>query len=344
MTTRPLHVLVVDDSAVVRQLMSEILGREEDMTVAVAGDAMIALRKMREAPVDVVVLDLELPRVDGRTLLRAIMHSDPVPVVVCSGHTEDGLRALDEGAVEVITKPRVGVREFLQEAAVRLVDAVRAAASAKLTRRPTPSAPRRREPWIPPHAPSLQEGRVVVIGTSTGGTEALREVLGALPEDAPGIVMVQHMPAGYTAAFARSLDRSCALRVKEAAQGDEVRRGLALLAPGDRHVVLRRSARGLAVDVVGGPMVSRHRPSVDVLFRSAARIAGPLATGVLLTGMGDDGADGLLAMRSAGARTIAQDEASCVVFGMPKEAIRRGAACEVLPLESVAQALLRGGA
>jgi two-component system chemotaxis response regulator CheB len=181
----------------------------------------------------------------------------------------------------------------------------------------------------------------VVLGASTGGTEALRQILAALPEDAPGIVVVQHMPEGYTAAFARRLDELCAVRVKEAAPGDEVRPGVALIAPGDRHVVLRRSTRGIAVDVVGGPLVSRHRPSVDVLFHSAVEAAGTLATGVLLTGMGDDGAEGLLAMRRTGARTIAQDEASCVVFGMPKEAIRRGAAGEVLPLESIAAALLR---
>jgi two-component system chemotaxis response regulator CheB len=181
-----------------------------------------------------------------------------------------------------------------------------------------------------------------VIGASTGGTEALRALLHALGGHAPAIVIVQHMPEGYTAAFARSLDASCDVRVKEAATGDAVTRGTALLAPGDRHVLLRRSAHGLAVDVVRGSLVSRHRPSVDVLFRSAAQVAGPLATGVHLTGMGDDGAEGLLAMRRAGARTIAQDEASCVVFGMPREAIRRGAACEVLPLESMAAALLRG--
>jgi two-component system chemotaxis response regulator CheB len=238
----------------------------------------------------------------------------------------------------VITKPRVGVREFLYESAVRIVDAVRGAAQATLAKRCAPSIAPRPRAFAAPRSP---EARVVVIGASTGGTEALREILSALPRDAPGIVTVQHMPEGYTLAFARRLDELCNVHVKEAAHGDEVKPGLALIAPGDRHVLLRRSARGFAVDVGTGPLVSRHRPSVDVLFRSAAEVAGPVAIGVLLTGMGDDGADGLLAMRRAGARTLAQDETSCVVFGMPKEAIRRGAACEVLPLESIATALLR---
>jgi two-component system chemotaxis response regulator CheB len=345
---RPIHVLVVDDSAVVRQVMSELLGQEPDLTVAVASDPLIAFRKMGEARPDVVVLDLELPRMDGLTFLRKIMASDPTAVVICSGHTGDrlgaGIRALEEGAVEVIARPQIGVREFLYDSAVRIVDAVRAAAEASLPRRPSAvEAPPRLGSKIARAPLSLRspEPKVVVLGASTGGTEALRQILAALPEDAPGIVVVQHMPEGYTAAFARRLDELCAVRVKEAAPGDEVRPGVALIAPGDRHVVLRRSTHGIAVDVVGGPLVSRHRPSVDVLFHSAVEAAGTLATGVLLTGMGDDGAEGLLAMRRTGARTIAQDEASCVVFGMPKEAIRRGAAGEVLPLESIAAALLR---
>ena len=340
MTTRPIRVLIVDDSALVRQVVTEILGHERDLIVASAGDALIAMRKMREARPDVVVLDLELPGMDGLTFLRRLMASDPLPVVVCSGHTgagmEAGIRALEEGAVEVITKPHLGVREFFHESAMRLIDAVRGAAQASLARRPSPSPPPRSVRVVRSPDP-----RVVVMGASTGGTDALREILTALPEDAPGIVIVQHMPEGFTAAFARRLDEQCRLRVKEAAPGDEIAPGTALVAPGDRHVILRRSALRLVVDVVKGPLVSRHRPSVDVLFRSAAEIAGASAVGVLLTGMGDDGAEGLLAMRLAGARTIAQDEASCVVFGMPKEAVRRGAAGEVLPLESVAPALLR---
>lgn len=348
---RPLRVLVVDDSAVVRQAVSTILGRHGGMQVAVAADPLIALQKLRVARPDVIVLDLEMPRMDGITFLRRLMAAeDPIPVVVCSGLTgpwqDAAIRALEEGAVEIVVKPTVGVRDFLHESAVRLIGVVRGAAGARI------SAVRR-----PPLADSPAVGgirgarhgalragspaRLVAIGASTGGPEALRMVLEAMPADAPAIVVVQHMPPGFTAAFARHLDQGCRIAVKEAEEGDPVERGTALIAPGDRHLRIRRVAGRYVARLDSGEPVSRHRPSVDALFASVATAAGRDAVGVILTGMGDDGARGLAAMRDAGASTIAQDEATCVVFGMPAEAIRAGAAEEVVPLGAIADLVLR---
>jgi len=343
----------VDDSAVMRQGMTAILSRVPGTSVMVAADPIIAREKMKRARPDVILLDLEMPRMDGLTFLRELMASDPLPVVICSaltgGGTELALRALEEGALEVITKPRLGVQDFLEESATRLVDAIRAASEAHL-RLPARRPPAERPPSVPaaPPPPRLAAAarpatsdRVIALGASTGGTEALREVLEAMPEDAPGIVVVQHMPERFTRVFAERLDRTCRIAVKEAESDDQVVDGRALIAPGDRHLLIHRSGSHYVAEVRRGPLVSRHRPSVDVLFRSVAEAAGDSAVGAILTGMGDDGAAGLLAMKTAGAWTIAQDEQTSVVFGMPKEAIARGAVDEVLPLSEIGAAALR---
>ncbi len=342
------RVLVVDDSALVRQVTRSILA-DQGLEADVAADPLIALDKIGKARPDVIVLDLEMPRMDGLTFLRKLMREDPIPVVVCSALTGPGtdaaLRALEEGAVEIVAKPRLGVKGFLQDSAALLVDAVRGAARARVRPRPTGSRlvpPRLTADAVLPVRPARAgtSERVVAVGASTGGTEALRRLLDALPPDSPGLVIVQHMPGAFTAAFARRLGQTCRLEVREAENGDRVREGLALVAPGDRHLLLERAGASYGVTLADGPPVSRHRPSVDVLFRSAAQAAGPSAVGVLLTGMGDDGADGLLEMRDAGAHTVVQDESTCVVFGMPGAAIARGAAAEVLPLPLIPAAIL----
>jgi two-component system chemotaxis response regulator CheB len=347
-----LHVLVVDDSAVVRQALGAILAQARGMAVDVAADPIIAIDKMRRRRPDVIVLDLEMPRMDGLSFLRRVMSEDPLPVVVCSGvagrGTEAALQAMEEGAVEVIGKPKLAVREFLKESAILLVDAVRGAAAARLRPRRTSMRTRPLAGATPPapafRALSVTTDKVVAIGASTGGTEALCEILQAMPPGGPGMVIVQHMPEVFTRSFAERLDRLCRVEVKEAATGDRVTAGRALVAPGNRHTVVVRSGSHYQVEVRDGLLVSRHRPSVDVLFGSVAQAAGPNALGVILTGMGDDGADGLLRMRLAGAATIAQDEESCVVFGMPKAAIDRGAADSVFPLAGIPGAILRRSA
>ncbi len=347
---RGLHVLVVDDSAVVRQVMATLLVQSPGTTVDAASDPLIAFEKMRRARPDVIVLDLEMPRMDGLTFLRRVMATDPIPVVICSAltgaGTEAAIRAMEAGAVDIVTKPRTGLREFLHDSAVVLVDAVRAAARARMRPRGLPRPPEPRlgaEAVVPPRPAALRvtTDTVVAVGASTGGTEALREVLEVLPPDAPGLVVVQHMPEGFTRAFAERLNTLCRIEVKEAAQGDRVLPGRALIAPGNRHTLVVRSGAHYAVEVVDGPLVSRHRPSVDVLFRSVAQAAGGNAIGVIMTGMGSDGAEGLFEMKRAGAFTLAQDEATSVVFGMPKEAIDRGAVAEVLPLGRIPQGILR---
>jgi len=349
---RPLNVLVVDDSAVVRQTMIALLSRERDIQVATAADPLIAITKMRQTRPDVILLDLEMPRMDGLTFLRKIMTEDPIPVVICSSLTGEGteaaLRAMEEGAVEIITKPKLGVKDFLAESACTLTEMVRGAAKARLRpgRPSLQSVEKRRtaDAILTParkHAFLFTTDKIVAVGASTGGTEALRECLEAMPPDAPGIVIVQHMPEGFTRAFANRLNESCAIEVKEAASGDRVIPGRALIAPGNHHMLLARNGAHYSVEVVDGPPVSRHRPSVDVLFRSVAKAAGPNAIGVILTGMGNDGAAGLLEMKQAGAATIAQDEATCVVFGMPKEAIACGAVDEILPLPQIPAFLLK---
>jgi two-component system chemotaxis response regulator CheB len=345
-----LSVLVVDDSAVVRQVMQAILGTDRNLRVSVAADPIIALSKIAKEVPDVVITDMEMPRMDGLTFIRKIMAETPLPIVVCSGLAEKGtqlaISALASGAVEVIARPRLGVRDFLHESAVVLLDAVWSAAHAKVTRRLSqPQASRNTAdsilPWTPVTSVPATATKVVAIGASTGGTEALREILIAMPAQCPGIVIVQHMPELFTRAFADRLNKDCVIEVKEASSGDHVVNGRALLAPGNHHLLIQRSGAHYQVEVTDGPLVSRHRPSVDVLFRSAAKSAGPNAVGVIMTGMGDDGAQGLLEMRQRGAQTIAQDESSCVVFGMPKEAIKLQAATVVVPLHRIASTVLQ---
>ncbi len=338
-------MLVVDDSAVVRQVMQSVLGMDRNIHVTVASDPMIAWSKMTKHRPDVIITDLEMPRMDGLTFLRKIMAEAPTPVIVCSGlatsGTELALRALEDGAVEVITKPKLGVREFLHESAVLLLDAVWAASKARVrVRLQADVRPRYSADHVLPekHRPALAvtTDQLIAVGASTGGTEALRIFLGALPPDCPGVVVVQHMPEIFTRAFAARLNTECAIEIKEAQNGDRVLAGRALIAPGNYHTLVNRTGGHYEVEVREGPLVSRHRPSVDMLFRSVALAAGKNAVGIIMTGMGDDGAAGLLEMKAAGARTIAQDEASCVVFGMPKEAIHRGAVDHVLSLNKIA--------
>jgi two-component system chemotaxis response regulator CheB len=358
--TKKVRVLIVDDSALVRQTLAEVLASDPDIEVlGTASDPFAAARRIQEEVPDVITLDVEMPRMDGITFLRKLMAQRPIPVVMCSSLAEDGsetlMQALEAGAVDVILKPRVDTADFLREARVRICDTVKAAAQARLSRYPTKAAAARSAPtrklnadvMLPPpvagHAMARTTETVVCIGASTGGTESLRIVLEALALSSPGIVIVQHMPEKFTEAFARRLNTLCEMEVKEAADGDAVLRGRVLIAPGNHHMLLQRSGARYLVAVKDGPLVSRHRPSVDVLFRSAAQSAGRNAVGIIMTGMGDDGAHGLLEMRQAGAFTVAQDEASSVVFGMPKEAIALGAAERVLPLDRLAAEITRVG-
>jgi two-component system chemotaxis response regulator CheB len=348
----PIKVLAVDDSALMRQLIAEIVRGDPGLElVGTAGDPYVAWEKIQRLNPDVLTLDVEMPRMDGLTFLEKLMRLRPMPVVMLSSLTERGcettLRALELGAVDFVTKPRVDVRDGTLDVADLLRQKLRAAARATVRRRPTPAAPARppahpapARPAAPAGAPAFRATHgVLAVGASTGGTEALRELLGALPADAPGAVVVLHMPEQFTRSYAARLDGLCAMRVKEAADGDRILPGHVLLAPGNFHMEVQRSGASYTVRVRDGEPVRRHRPSVDVLFDSCAAALGRNAVGVILTGMGDDGARGLRAMRDAGARTIAQDEASCVVFGMPKEAIARGGAEEVLPLGAIAGAL-----
>ncbi|SOC15996.1 two-component system chemotaxis response regulator CheB [Rhodobacter sp. JA431] len=347
MSAAPLNVLIVDDSAAIRSAFASIVREDPGLSLmGAAADPYEAAKMMRDTLPDVMLLDLELPKMDGLTFLRKIMSQRPLPVVVCSSHTESGsqamIKALESGAAEVLAKPRFDSPEARREAAIRLGDALRAAVAARKGRKMRPDAlspgekftadvilPYREPVAVPQTAP------LIAIGASTGGTEALREVLTALPADAPGIVIVQHMPEAFTGAFARRLDGLCQITVKEAETGDTVAPGLALIAPGNRHMVLRRVGRGYQVSLLDGPYVTRHRPSVDVLFRSTAQQAGANALGIILTGMGSDGAAGMLEMYQNGARTIAQDEATCVVYGMPREAFEMGGAERQLPLGAI---------
>ena len=345
----PLNILVVDDSATVRQVLTAVLPEKRGFRVTVAADPLIATQKMKKFQPDVILLDLEMPHMDGITFLKKLMVENPIPVVVCSaltGPTTDAaIRALECGAVDIITKPAIGVRGFLEESALLLEDTVRAAAAARLRkalRHPaTTSKPAPSKTLAPCPAFNTQTDRIIAIGASTGGTEALLHVFEQMPPDCPGIVAVQHMPEGFTAAFARRLNASCEIEVREAADGDLVFPGRAYIAPGNHHLLVHRIGGTYSLEVRRGPLVSRHRPSVDVLFRSVAQAAGPKAVGILMTGMGEDGADGLLKMKEAKAFTIVQDETTCVVFGMPRAAILRGAADEVQPLNRIVSAALR---
>lgn len=349
-----IQVLIVDDSAIVRNTLAEVINADPRMAVmATAQDPFIAADRIGRQVPDVITLDLEMPRMDGLTFLEKVMTQHPIPVVICSSLTEKGsrsaLKAMELGAVEIIAKPKMGTRTFIEESRVRICDTVYAAAKARLNRI---SPPRKIEPKLTADAVIAKPAaasramvrtteKVVSVGASTGGTEALRVFLEMLPGDSPGIVIVQHMPENFTRTFAERLNATCQVTVKEAENDDTVMRGRALIAPGNRHTLLKRSGARYYVEVKDGPLVSRHRPSVDVLFRSTARYAGANAVGVIMTGMGDDGAQGMLEMKDAGAYTIAQDEASCVVFGMPKEAIKKGGVDKVISLEGIAGTVLR---
>ena len=343
-------VLIVDDSAVVRQTLREVLSSDPEIEViATAGDPFVAAERIAAQVPDVITLDIEMPRMDGLTFLKKIMSQHPIPVVICSSLADEGaqstFKALEYGAVDIITKPRLGTKQFLEDSCVTICNTVKSAAAARLCQlRPSHTIePKLNADCIlspATHAMAETTEKVVVIGASTGGTEALKTLLEALPPDTPGIVIVQHMPELFTRAFANRLDGLCAITVKEAESNDTVIRGRALIAPGNHHLLLKRSGARYFVEVKDGPLVCRHRPSVDVLFRSAARYAGQNAVGIILTGMGDDGARGMLEMKQAGAVTIAQDEATCIVFGMPKEAIKLNGVDKVLPLGSIASAML----
>lgn len=379
-----IKVLVVDDSAVVRQSLSAILEADPEIEVmGTAADPIIAVKKiMREVP-DVITLDIEMPRMDGLTFLRKIMAQRPIPVVVISSLTTKGteaaMKALEYGASEVIGKPSMNPDVFFQESHIMLCDAVKAAAMSKLRRIKADDIRERANPNKPaqPLAPAvrattvkttipvaqinnvqpkfsadaiLEKGnpsdliipteKIIVLGSSTGGTEAIRVLLRSMPEDMPGIAIVQHMPEGFTKSFSNSLDQISRLSVKEAETGDKLYRGRVLIAPGNKHMLIKRVGKEYFVEVKEGPLVNRHRPSVDVLFRSAARYAGSNAIGVILTGMGNDGAKGMKEMHDAGARTIAQDEQSSVVYGMPKEAVREGGVDDIVALDKITQHLV----
>ena len=345
-----IKVMVVDDSALVRKLMTELLNSDREIEViAQAADPIFALEKLKKVKPDVITLDIEMPRMDGVTFLTKLMAENPIPVVICSSLAGQGaattLEALKHGAVDIITKPRVGVKGFLQESSVEIIDAVKAAAKSRVRKRARPlevTAKNSADVILPASSKSMSETteKIIAIGASTGGTQALRELLSRMPAVSPGILIVQHMPEKFTTAFAGHLNDLSEMDVSEAKKGDRLIPGKVLIAPGGYHMLLKRSGAYYHVDIIDGPLVSRHRPSVDVLFRSVARFAGRNAVGCLMTGMGDDGAQGLLEMKNAGARTFAQDEASSIVFGMPQEAWKKGAAEALVALNDIPQTLL----
>ncbi len=359
MIRKKIRVLIVDDSAVVRQTLAAILESDPGIEVMdTAMDPFFAAKIILNEVPDVITLDIEMPRMDGLTFLRKIMRQHPIPVVVISSLTSAGtmtaLKALEYGAVEIITKPQLGTRTFIEESKIRLCDAIRAAAKARLKVNKealaplspvTPFTPLEVKPKLSAdaiitrsyHASMIKTTEIVIsVGASTGGPEALAVFLKALPPDCPGVVVVQHMPEMFTKTFAARLDNESRIRVKEAENGDPILRGHALIAPGNKHTLIKRSGARYYVEVIDGPLVNRHRPSVDVLFRSTAQFAGSNAIGIIMTGMGDDGSTGLLEMKEAGAFTIAQDEKSCVVYGMPKEAVKKDAVRKILPLDQIA--------
>lgn len=347
-----IKVLIVDDSALVRQVLSSLLEKEADIEViATAPDPIFAQAKMAKVWPDVITLDVEMPRMDGITFLKQIMATRPTPVLICSSLTEKGaattMQALEAGAAAVFTKPTLGVKDFLTAERGRFADTIREVArvnTRNLSRFPLPAAAPVKMAAVPEQVPvamSKTTEKVIAVGTSTGGTLALEYVLSRLDRDCEGLVIVQHMPEKFTAAFAERLNSLCAIEVREAKHGDRVRPGLALIAPGGQHMSLTRNGAYYHVIVKPGPAVNRHCPSVDVLFRSAAKVAGTNAIGIIMTGMGDDGARGLLEMHEQGARTFAQDEQSCVVFGMPKEAIKRGGVDHVIGLEKIPDIIMQ---
>lgn len=352
-----IRVFIIDDSAVVRQTLTDLLNSDRSIEViGSAQDPIFASKKLDEVKPDVIILDIEMPRMDGLTFLRTVMKDYSIPVIICSSKAEAGsenaLQALEYGAVEIVRKPKLGTKQFLEESKVRISDAVKAAhLSRNKTKRksasPAPEAPvtKKLSADVMIAKPSTKQsiettGKVIVVGASTGGTEALKTFLEQLPLDSPGVVIVQHMPEHFTAAFAKRMDSTCRISVKEAENNDSVLTGRALIAPGNKHILLKRSGARYYVEIKEGPLVSRHRPSVDVLFRSAARYSGKNTIGIIMTGMGDDGARGMEELKEAGAYTIAQDEATSIVFGMPREAIKRNAVEIVLPLTAIAEAAI----
>lgn len=355
-----IKVAIVDDSAVVRQVLTEMLSGQPDITlIGTARDPLFAIKLFEKQWPDVVILDIEMPRMDGITFLKKIMSEQPTPVIICSTLTEKAasvtMEAMAAGAVEIITKPKVGLKSFLEESKAKLLQSVRAAAKATMrnvrphsTHKPAimPVTPKlSADEVLAPSSYAMDEttDRVIALGTSTGGTHALEYILTRLPRTSTGIVVVQHMPEHFTAAFAERLDSICPMTVKEAQDNDRVTPGLVLIANGGKHMLLKRSGAQYRVEIKDGPLVSRHRPSVDVLFRSVANAAGRNALGIIMTGMGDDGAKGLLEMKTKGSQTLAQDEASCVVYGMPKEAVKLGAVSREVALNEIPKEIIQFG-
>ena len=350
--TPPYKVLIVDDSAVVRKTLKEIYSSDPELeVVGTAPDALIALRMLGEKKIDVISLDVQMPRMDGLTFLERLMKSNPMPVVMVSALTTQGskeaLRSLELGAVDIVEKPKLGVKEALEEISIQICDKIKAAAQAKVKtphqRFITPAKKFSADAILPAATSDTGikgQDKVIAIGSSTGGTTALREVLAPLPADMPGIVIVQHMPKAFTASFAESLNKECRLNVCEAREGEKVERGKVLISPGDQHMILKLVGKQYAVAMNSGELVNRHRPSVDVLFRSVANLVGKKSVGVILTGMGDDGAMGLSEMHDAGSLTLAQDENSCVVYGMPRKAVECGAVDEIKNLEGIVKRLI----
>jgi two-component system chemotaxis response regulator CheB len=353
---KKIKVMIVDDSAIVRQVLTAKLQKSNEIELlGAASDPIFALDKMNKDWPDVVVLDVEMPRMDGITFLKKLMAVRPTAVVICSTLTEKGaettMQALAAGAVSIITKPKIGLRDFLQDASEDLIQVIKVAAKANVKRilvseqKAVISPKLSADAVLPAAGKAMAQTteRIVAIGTSTGGTQALEYVLTSLPRVSPGIVIVQHMPESFTAAFAARLNSLSQIEVREATSGDRVIPGRALIAPGGKHMVLKRSGAYYHVDIIDGPPVSRHRPSVNVLFRSVAQAAGKNALGIIMTGMGDDGAQGLKEMLTAGASTIGQNEESCVVYGMPKEAFKLGAVQKQLHLKSIPEEIILYG-
>jgi len=353
-----IKVMIIDDSAVVREALSNILSSDPKIeVVATAQDPIFAIKKLESITPDVITLDIEMPRMDGLSFLRKLMASKPIPVVICSSKVEAGsqiaIEALELGAVELILKPKLGTRQFFEESKIAICDIVKAAYHTKVKVKPSLAVNTKTFETTKLNADSviapsdfvakhfIDTEKIVAIGASTGGTEALRVLLEGYPEDCPPTIIVQHMPEFFTASFADRLNGLCKVRVKEAANGDKLERGKVLIAQGNKHMLLKRTGTSYYVEVKDGPLVTRHRPSVDVLFRSVAMHAGKNAVGVILTGMGDDGARGMLEMKQAGAINLAQDEATSVVFGMPAEAINLGGVDKVLPLNNIANEILK---
>jgi two-component system chemotaxis response regulator CheB len=346
MQKRKLKVLVIDDSALIRGVMKEIINRESDMEcVGSAPDPLVAREMIKSLNPDVLTLDVEMPKMDGLDFLERLMRLRPMPVLMVSTLTESGsditFRALELGALDFFSKPKMDIARGMEEYAIEITDKIRAVAQARI--RKTVAAPYPQEKFsadaiLPSTARRFSSTeKLIVIGASTGGTEAIKDILSKLPADSPGILVAQHMPENFTKSFADRLDSLCRISVKEATHNERILPGHAYIAPGHSHLLLKRSGAHYLAELNQGPLVNRHRPSVDVLFRSVANIAGANALGIILTGMGKDGVQGLMEMYQAGSHTIAQDEASCVVFGMPKEAIAAGAVCEVLPLQNIAR-------